>query len=262
MNCAEVMGRLSEYVDGELGMWDSLRLRVHVRRCEECARQLRVAQAVDAKLAMALEESVEFPDLSAAIMSALPERPVAVRSGRSVGFRRVLAYGAVGVSVVAGLVWYCLPEVEMPGSQAVKIAAPLPKPDSVEPKGPQTVKQPQADKATPPEASREERTAAVGKARRASPGSKPVSVQNDLPVSVFSVTMSGRPSEAGSSTGRPGSITSAEVMGRQVEFDMSNGGAVEKPMAECAENPDVERHPLQPVEKTDPLLDRIRGAAF
>ncbi|WP_372839791.1 zf-HC2 domain-containing protein [Phaeovulum sp.] len=74
LSCKEVAQRASAMIDGELGAWQMLQMRMHLAMCKGCARfvsQLRTTRDL-AEAAMAADASQEAVDASvSAILSRL-----------------------------------------------------------------------------------------------------------------------------------------------------------------------------------------------
>ena len=76
LSCKEVAYRASVMIDGELGAWDTLQMRMHMAMCKGCERfigQMRITR----DLTMAADEAEELHDADdlriSAILSELHE---------------------------------------------------------------------------------------------------------------------------------------------------------------------------------------------
>ncbi|PKP70682.1 MAG: anti-sigma factor [Alphaproteobacteria bacterium HGW-Alphaproteobacteria-4] len=76
LSCKEVAQRASAMIDGELGAWDTLQMRMHMAMCKGCERfigQMRITR----DLTEAVDEAEELHDVDdlriSAILSQLHE---------------------------------------------------------------------------------------------------------------------------------------------------------------------------------------------
>ncbi len=76
LTCKEVTERSSALIDGELGLWDRLQLRLHLAMCEGCrrfARQMRVTNELAMSAASPRDGEAAEQDQIDVILSRLPQ---------------------------------------------------------------------------------------------------------------------------------------------------------------------------------------------
>ncbi|MBC7138739.1 MAG: zf-HC2 domain-containing protein [Defluviimonas sp.] len=77
LSCKEVAERASALIDGELGMFDLLQMRLHLAMCKGCSafvRQMRITRDLTASAALLDDQRADEVDRRiAAILSRLPD---------------------------------------------------------------------------------------------------------------------------------------------------------------------------------------------
>jgi anti-sigma factor (TIGR02949 family) len=102
MDCSDVLARLEELIDGDLSRDESAAMRAHLAGCTGCAREARLAEAVQSELG-ALPEFDTPPEVLAAVRWTAGSEQPGRRPGR---LRPVLAAAAaVLVAALVGLLW-------------------------------------------------------------------------------------------------------------------------------------------------------------
>lgn len=75
MNCSERYDSLMQYAWGELNTDTASEMEFHLAGCERCRKKLEALKSMNACLRGSLSQSEDSPDMTSAVLSALPSKP-------------------------------------------------------------------------------------------------------------------------------------------------------------------------------------------